>query len=285
MKAAFQGEQGAYSEMACYDFFGPEVDTLSLHGLEDVFQAVSDGLAEMGVVPIENTYAGTITKTYDLLMAHDLFIVGETHQDIVHCLLSIPGTRLEHIRRVYSHPQALEQCEAFLSNLGLECIPFHDTAGAARMVKERGSPEEGALAHEACAQLYGLQVLKKSVETNSQNMTRFVIISRRHLKVTKDVKTSLVFATKHIPAALYKCLGGFATNGVNLTKLESRPHKTEKSGYLFYLDLEGHPEDPNVKEALRELHFFAAFVKMLGSYPNERFDPLTGKNQPLLMKR
>jgi prephenate dehydratase len=153
------------------------------------------------------------------------------------------------------------------------------------MVKERGSPEEGALAHEACAQLYGLQVLKKSVETNSQNMTRFVLISQKHLKVTKDVKTSLVFATKHIPAALYKCLGGFATNGVNLTKLESRPHKTEKSGYLFYLDLEGHPEDPNVKEALRELHFYAAFVKMLGSYPNERLDPLTGKNQPLLMKR
>jgi prephenate dehydratase len=233
----------------------------------------------MGLVPIENTYAGTVTKTYDLLMAHDLFIVGETHQSIVHCLLAIPGTRLEQIRRVYSHPQALEQCEAFLSNLGLEGIPSHDTAGAARMVRERGTPEEGALAHEACAQLYGLQVLKKSVETNSQNVTRFVIISRRHLKVTKDVKTSLVFATKHIPAALYKCLGGFATNGVNLTKLESRPHKTEKSGYLFYLDLEGHPEDPNVKEALRELHFFTAFVKMLGSYPNERFDPLMEKRK------
>jgi prephenate dehydratase len=279
MKVAFQGEQGAYSEMACYDFFGPEVSTLPLHRLEDVFQAVRDGLAEMGIVPIENAYAGTVTKTYDLLMAHDLFIVGETYQDIVHCLLSIPGTRLEHIRRVYSHPQALEQCETFLSELRLEGIPFHDTAGAARMVKERGSAEEGALAHEACAQLYGLQVLKKSVETTNQNITRFVIVSRRHLKVTQGVKTSLVFATRHIPAALYKCLGGFATNGVNLTKLESRPHKTEKLGYLFYLDLEGHPDDPNVNEALRELHFFAAFVKMLGSYPNERFDTLPEKRK------
>jgi len=274
MKVAFQGEQGAYSEMACYDFFGPEVSTLPLHTLEDVFQAVREGSAEMGIVPIENAYAGTVTKTYDLLMAYDLFIVGETYQDIVHCLLSIPGTRLEHIRRVFSHPQALEQCETFLSDLRLEGIPFHDTAGAARMVKERGSSEEGALAHEACAQLYGLQVLKKSVETTSQNITRFVIISPRHLRVTKGVKTSLVFATRDIPAALYKCLGGFATNGVNLTKLESRPHKTEKSGYVFYLDLEGHPDDQNVNEALRELRFFAAFVKMLGSYPNEKFDTL-----------
>lgn len=270
MKAAFQGERGSYSEVACYDFFGREVDTLPLPGLEDVFQAVSDGSAEMGVVPIENTYAGTVTKTYDLLMAHNLFIVGEIYQRIAHCLLANPGTRLDQIRRVYSHPQALEQCDAFLSSLGAEGIPTRDTAGAARRVKEEGSPEEGAIAHEACAKLYGLDLLKRSIETNQQNTTRFVIISRRHLKVTKDVKTSLVFATRHIPAALYKCLGGFATNGVNLTKIESRPHKAEKAGYLFYLDLEGHPEDANVKEALRELHFFASFVKMLGSFPVER---------------
>jgi len=271
MKAAFQGERGAYSEVACYDFFGHEVDTLPLSGLENVFQAVGDGSAEMGVVPIENTYAGTVTTTYDLLMTHDLFIVGETHQRIVHCLLANPGARLDQIRRVYSHPQALEQCDAFLSSLGAEGIPTRDTAGAARQIKEVGSPEEGAIAHEACAKLYGLDLLKKSIETTQQNTTRFVIISRRHLKVTKDVKTSLVFATRHIPAALYKCLGGFATNGVNLTKIESRPHKAEKAGYLFYLDLEGHPEDTNVKEALKELQFFASFVKMLGSYPMERF--------------
>jgi prephenate dehydratase len=270
MKTAFQGERGAYSEMACHHFLGREVVTLPLPGLEDVFQAVDDGSAEMGVVPIENAYAGTVTKTYDLLMAHNLFIVGETYQRIVHCLLANPGTRLDQIRRVYSHPQALEQCDAFLSSLGIEGIPTRDTAGAARRVKEGSSPEEGAIAHEACAELYGLELLKRSVETNQQNTTRFVIISRRHLKTTKDVKTSLVFATKHIPAALYKCLGGFATNGVNLTKIESRPHKAEKAGYLFYLDLEGHPEDTNVKEALRELDFFASFVKMLGSYPREK---------------
>jgi len=269
MKAAFQGERGAYSEVACYDFFGHEVDTLPLSSLENVFQAVGDGSAEMGVVPIENTYAGTVTTTYDLLMTHNLFIVGETYQRIVHCLLANPGARLDQIRRVYSHPQALEQCDAFLSSLGAEGIPTRDTAGAARQIKEVGSPEEGAIAHEACAKLYGLDLLKKSIETTQQNTTRFVIISRRHLKVTKDVKTSLVFATRHIPAALYKCLGGFATNGVNLTKIESRPHKAEKAGYLFYLDLEGHPEDTNVKEALKELQFFASFVKMLGSYPME----------------
>jgi prephenate dehydratase len=272
MKAAFQGERGAFSEMACFDFFGSEVDTLPLPGLEQVFQAVSDGTAEMGVVPVENSYAGTVAKTYDLLIVHDLFIVGETHQRVIHCLLGNPGAQLNQIRRVYSHPQALEQCEAFLSTLAVNPVAWHDTAGAARMVKETGSPEEAAIAHEACAGIYGLEVLKKSIETNHRNTTRFVVISRRHLKVTKDVKTSLVFATRHIPAALYKCLGGFATNGVNLTKLESRPHKTEKSGYLFYLDLEGHPEDSHVKEALKELHFFASFVKMLGSYPYERMD-------------
>ena len=272
MKTAFQGERGAFSEMACYDFFGPETCTVSFPNLEEVFQAVRDGTAEMGVVPIENSYAGTVTKTYDLLIVYDLFIVGETHQRIVHCLLANPGTALEQIRRVYSHPQALEQCETFLSGLTVDAVAWHDTAGAARMVREKGSSEEAAIAHEACAQIYGLQVLKKSIETNRQNTTRFVVISPRSLKVTRNVKTSLVFATKHIPAALYKCLGGFATNGVNLTKLESRPHKSEKSGYLFYLDLEGHPEDSNVKEALKELQFFAGFVKMLGSYPKEIFE-------------
>ncbi len=269
MKVAFQGEQGAYSEIACYDFFGSQVVALPLLTLDTVFQAVSDGTAEMGIVPIENSYAGTVTKTYDLMLAHDLFIVGETYQQIVHCLLANPGTRLDQIDRVYSHPQALEQCESFLTELGAEPLPVRDTAGAARFVKERGHAEEAAIAHEACAKIYGLELLKKSIQTNTENTTRFVVISKKHLKVTKDVKTSLVFATKHIPAALYKCLGGFATNAVNLTKLESRPHKTERSGYLFYLDLEGHPEDPHVKDALEELRFFAAFVKMLGSYPSE----------------
>jgi prephenate dehydratase len=269
MKVAFQGERGAYSEVACYDFFGSEVTALPFPRLDEVFQVVSDGTFEMGIVPIENTHAGTVNRTYDLLLAHDLFIVGETYQRIVHCLLAKKGTRLDRIRRVYSHPQALEQCEGFLMSLDAEPLPTHDTAGAARMVKERGNPEEAAVAHETCAGIYGLKILKKSIETNASNATRFVVISRKHLKVTNDVKTSLVFATRHIPAALYKCLGGFATNHVNLTKIESRPRKDDQSGYLFYLDLEGHPEDANVKEALEELRFFASFVKMLGSYPKE----------------
>ena len=237
MKVAFQGEHGAFSEMACHDFFGSEVVAHPLPTLDTVFQAVSDGSAEMGIVPIENAYAGTVTKTYDLLLAHDLFIVGETYQRIIHCLLANPGTSLDQISRVYSHPQALEQCESFLTELGVEPLPVRDTAGAARLVKERGHVEEAAIAHEACAKIYGLDLLRKSIQSNAENATRFVVVSRRHLKVTKDVKTSLVFATKHIPAALYKCLGGFATNGVNLTKLESRPNRSERTGYLFYLDL------------------------------------------------
>jgi prephenate dehydratase len=273
MKVAFQGERGAYSEMACYDFFGSEVDLLPLSTLDNVFQAISDGSAEMGIAPIENTYAGTVTKTYDLLLAHNLYIVGEIHQRIVLCLLANLGTPLGQINRVYSHPQVLEQCETFLETLGVESVPTLDTGGAARLVKERGHVEEAAIAHEACAQIYGLELLKRSIETDPDNATRFVVISRKHLKITDDVKTSLVFATKHIPAALYKCLGGFATNGVNLTKIESRPHKSEKTGYLFYLDLEGHPEDSNVIEALRELNFFASFVKILGAYPKETLDP------------
>jgi len=272
MKVAFQGEQGAYSEMACYDFFGSEVTAIPQATLDKVFQAVSDGTVEMAIVPIENTYAGTVTKTYDLLLNHDLFIVGETYQQIDHCLLANPGVGLDSIRRVYSHPQALEQCESFLVSLGAEPMPTSDTAGAARSVKESGDTEGAAIAHKACAKIYGLELLKESIQSNTNNATRFVVISTKHLKVTKGVKTSLVFATRHIPAALYKCLGGFATNGVNLTKIESRPQKAEKSGYLFYLDLEGHPEDANIKEALEELHFFASFVKMLGSYPQEAFD-------------
>ncbi|MFX0146036.1 MAG: prephenate dehydratase [Candidatus Hodarchaeota archaeon] len=272
MKVAFQGELGAYSEMACYDFFGSEVTAVPLPTLDEVFRAVSDGNSEMGIVPIENAYAGTVTKTYDLLLDHDLFIVGETYQQIIHCLLANPGTSLDRICRVYSHPQALEQCESFLMDLGAEPMPTSDTAGAARAVKERGNPGEAAIAHKACAEIYGLDLLKESIQSNTNNATRFVVISRKHLKVNKDVKTSLVFATRHIPAALYKCLGGFATNGVNLTKIESRPQKTVRPGYLFYLDLEGHPEDTHVKEALKELGYFASFVKMLGSYPEEKFD-------------
>ena len=269
MKVAFQGEKGAYSEVACHDFFGSGVEVAPLPTLDDVFQAVSGGSAEMALVPIENTYAGTITKTYDLLLAHDLYIVGETYQRIVHCLLGIPGTSLDQIRRVYSHPQALEQCDDFLRARRMEPQPTYDTAGAARLVRERGRPDEAAIAHETCADIYDLTLLEKSIETHAGNTTRFVVISQKHLKATKDVKTSLVFGTKHIPAALYKCLGGFATNGVNLTKIESRPAKNEGPGYLFYLDLEGHPEDAAVKAALDELSYFASFVKMLGSYPRE----------------
>jgi prephenate dehydratase len=270
MKVAFQGERGAYSEMACHHFFGSDVETLSVPTFEDVFRAVTGGAAEVGVVPVENSYAGTVTKIYDLLLDYDLFIVGETYQRITHSLLGNRGARLEQILRVYSHPQAIAQCDTFLAGLNAECQPVLNTAGAAKQVKERGSLEEAAVCHEHCAEIYDLDVLKRSIESNPANRTRFVILSKRHLKITKNVKTSIVFGTKHIPAALYKCLGGFATNGVNLTKIESRPPKDEKHGFLFYLDLDGHPEDVRVGEALKELQFFASFVKRLGSYPKDQ---------------
>lgn len=267
IRVGFQGERGAYSEDAAMRYFGATIEPVPFGSLEKVFLAVEAGEVSYGLVPVENSYAGTITQTEDLLERFDLYIVGEYLLAVRHALLGNTGCRLEELRRVYSHPQALEQCEAFLRERGLQGMPSLDTAGAAREVKERGRLDEAAIAHASCGAVYGLRVVKRSIQTSRTNRTRFLVLSREPVKASGEVKTSLVFETRHIPAALYKALGGFATNGINLVRIESRPSKKKPMHYAFHVDFVGSPSEKSVRNALGELRFFSRRVRILGTYP------------------
>lgn len=264
---AFQGEQGAFSEQAVFKHYGRDVTPVPCHDLSDVFQAVHDGDVDEGLVPVENAQAGTINKTYDLLQDYELYITGETYLEINHCLLANEGTKLENVKRVYSHPQALMQCEEFLQELDVQQHPTQDTAGGARRVKDSGRKDEAAIASSIAAEEHDLVILAEHIQTRNKNTTRFLSIGLESSAVTENCKTSILFETRDIPAALYKCLGGFATNGVNLTKLESRPEREANWKYMFYLDFEGHREDPSVQRALEELDHFTVSCDVISSYP------------------
>ncbi len=267
-RVAFQGEAGAYSEEAALRHFGA-VETVPRRSLREVFTSVASGDCDAGIVPVENSEAGSINETYDLLLEfHDrLTITGETSLRIAHCLLGLPGARLEGIRRVYSHPQALAQCESFLRRLGVESVPTYDTAGAARLVAVRGEPEEAAIASRRAAELYGLVALAEDIHNNPLNTTRFLSIAPDPGPRRDPSKTSVVFATEHQPGALYRALGAFAEEGLNLTKLESRPARNAVWEYVFYVDFEGHVEDPRVQRALKRLEEQCRWAILLGSYP------------------
>lgn len=268
MRVAFQGERGAYSEEALVKLFGRKAQPVPMKGFVDVFRAVETGKVESGILPIENSSTGSVWEVYDLLAERKIQIVGEVFLKIRHCLLGRRGSSLNRLRRVVSHPQALEQCREFLEQQAWETEPFFDTAGAARWLAESGPDEVGVLAGALAGEHYGLDVLVADVQSFSHNTTRFVAVAREALAQARGpYKTSLVFETRDVPGALYKALGGFATNGVNLTKLESRPAKTGMGRYRFFLDCEGHAEEPRMDRALRELKFFSVSLRILGSYP------------------
>ncbi|GAB0056833.1 Prephenate dehydratase [Candidatus Magnetaquicoccaceae bacterium FCR-1] len=265
---AFQGERGAYSEQACRESL-PGYRTIPCRTFEEVFQAVDEREASIGMIPVENSIAGVVSDSYDLLAVFQLHILGEYYLRVRHALLGLPGTRIDDVRAVYSHPQALAQCRTFIRKHGWACNAVYDTAGAAADLAERGGTLEAAIAAELCAELYGLDVLARDIQDSRLNTTRFLqIVKERHVP-PKEVpcKTSLIFEVRNIPAALYKCLGGFATNGVNLTRLESRPVPGTPWSYHFYLDFQGRPEERPCKLALEELDFFTSSLKILGSYP------------------
>jgi len=265
-RVAFQGERGAYSEEAALALF-PEGEALPCRSLREVFAAVAEGRAACGVVPVENSQAGSINETYDLLLAHDLHITGEYDLRVRHCLLALPGRTLAELRAVYSHPQALAQCEEFLRSHRLEAIAAYDTAGSARMVAERRMEDAGVIAGVRAAQLYGLAVLAEGIETNPHNYTKFLALGTAPAPRSATAKTSIVFTTRNIPGALHRALGVFASRAINLTKLESRPRREVPWEYVFYADFEGHRDEPEVAAALRELGGITAFVRVLGSYP------------------
>lgn len=270
IEVAFQGELGAYSEEAVFNYFGTAVQIRPRETLEEVFKVVEDGEVQFGVVPIENSLEGIISRVYDLLLESSLKVCGETEVRVIHCLIAGLGTGLDAIKRVYSHPQALGQCRSFLKHLNAELVPTYDTAGSVKMIKEKGMTDSAAIASARAAAIYGMNVVARGIEDNPNNFTRFFVLAREDATPTGSDKTSIVFSTKDRPGALYEVLGEFARRNLNLTKLESRPTRQKPWQYNFYLDFEGHREDRQVRECLENLDKNVIFLKVLGSYPKAR---------------
>lgn len=264
---AFQGELGAYSQEAILQHFGPQALTLACPTFSDIFAAVEEGRAAYGLLPVENSQAGSINQAYDLLLDHDLRVTGEVLLRVRHCLLAPPGVASADIRRVRSHPQALAQCERYLRNRGWQALPAYDTAGAARELAESREAGVAAIASALAGQAYGLEVLESGIEDSPDNTTRFFLLGRDEPPPAGRNKTSIVFATLHTPGALQRVLGEFASRGINLSKIESRPRRNRPWHYVFYVDFEGHWQDAAVHRALIGLLTSTAFLKLLGSYP------------------
>ena len=264
---AFQGERGAYSENAVFQFFGSKVQVKPCMDFRDVFESVKRGGVAAGVVPVENSLEGSINQNYDLFFSYDLNVCGEVIVRVEHCLIVNPGTNIDQIKSVYSHPQALAQCRSYLEKAKWEIIPTYDTAGSVKIIKEQKLTNAAAIASERAAELYDMQILARDIADNKENYTRFFVLSKEDSPATGKDKTSIIFSAKHEPGSLYKALGEFAKRNINLTRIESRPTKKTAWEYNFYLDFEGHRTDPKCAEALKALEKHAIFVKVLGSYP------------------
>ena len=274
---AFQGSLGAYSDLSCRHVF-PDRKTLPCATFEDVFAAVHDGRAQYGMLPIENSVAGRVADNHSLLPHGGLHIIGEHYQRVNHHLLAPKGATLDTIKTVRSHIQALSQCRKLTRSLGLREVARADTAGAAAEIAERGDITEAAIASELAGEIYGLVSLKQGIEDAEHNTTRFLVLSRepRHPGPHDGpVVTTFTFRVRNRPAALYKALGGFATNGVNMVKLESYVDGAFTQAE-FYADIMGHPQHENVRLAFEELRFFSHNVEILGIYPADRFRERVG---------
>ncbi len=272
-KIAFQGEPGAFSHSAAHALF-PEDEALPCVTFEDTIAAVQKGEADYGVVPVENSLYGRITDIYHLLPESGLHIVGEHFLRIEMNLLGLPGTRLEDIKAVQSLSVALGQCRKFITSHKLRTINAVDTAGSAREIAQNGDKSVGAIASRFAAQVYGLEVIAANIEDAAHNTTRFLVISRKPEEPAPGsgkVKITFVFRVRNVPAALYKAMGGFATNGVNMTKLESYQLGGRFYATQFYADIEGHPDDAAVRRALEELSFFSRDMRIVGVYPAHEF--------------
>ena len=264
---AFQGALGAYSDMACRAVF-PGLETIPCNSFDDAFQAVNDGGADLAMIPVDNTIAGRVADVHHLMPKGDLFIIGEHFQPINHMFLGLPGTKIEDIKHVHSHVHALPQCRSFLKKIDATPHVHADTAGAAKEISEKQDKAHGAIASALSAEIYGLDIFEREIEDHKHNTTRFLILSPEPQYPAvdeEDVLTSLLFEVRNIPAALYKALGGFATNGLSMTKLESYVDANFQAA-RFYCDVEGHLESPPFQRALEELGFFAKDVKLLGTY-------------------
>ena len=269
MRVAYQGEPGAYSEAAALAF-DPDADPVPCRGFEDVFRAVAEGGAARGIVPMENTIGGSIHRNYDLLVEHELPIVGEVQLKVDHCLLALPGVALADVRVVHSHPQALAQCERWLQGLpGVELSAVYDTAGGAKLIREQGLRDHAAVASVRAAEVFGLDVLARGIQDFDTNITRFFVIARHPITEGAD-KTTIVFALPSQPGSLFRALSVFALRNIDLTKLESRPIRGMAWEYMFYADLAVSRDDLNCGRALVNLAEFAKWVRTLGTYRASR---------------
>jgi len=272
-RIAYQGEPGANSHLVCMQHY-PEWEALACASFEDVFAAVENGDADLAMIPIDNSIAGRVADIHHFLPTSGLHIIAEHFLRIQFTLMGVPGSSLETIRTVHSHVHALGQCRKVIRELGLVPVISGDTAGAAREIAELADPTLAAIAPALAAEIYGLTILREDVEDEDHNTTRFVVLSRDPDPAPTDqgpVVTSFVFNVRNLPAALYKALGGFATNGVNMTKLESYMVGGEFTATQFLAEVDGHPDDPPLKRALEELSFFTTDVKVIGVYPADGF--------------
>ncbi len=269
-RISFQGDFGANSDMAARDMF-PDMSPLPCQTFEDAFNAVESGDADLAMIPIENTLAGRVADIHYLMPQSRLYIVGEYFMPIRFQLMVLPGVAKSEIKTVHSHIHALGQCRKIVRSNGWKAVVAGDTAGAAKLVSETGDRSMAALAPRLAADLYGLEILEENVEDSDNNITRFVVLSPNESHAAREsadetIITTFVFNVRNIPAALYKALGGFATNGINMTKLESYQIGGKFVATQFFADIEGHPDDENVKRALDELKFFSEKVRILGVY-------------------
>jgi prephenate dehydratase len=273
VRVAFQGERGAFSQQAIRQLLGDAVRTEPCQRFDEVFTTLRDRGADAAVVPIENTLHGSVHENYDHLLHYDFPIVGETNVRIVHNLIAPPGVSFSSIRRVYSHPVALNQClDFFASRSQIEKVPFYDTAGAVKMIMEERPEAAGAIASSLAAEIYGAKILCRGIEDDRHNYTRFFLLARPGSKIgpnhaAKEFKTSIVFTTRNIPGSLFRALSAFALRDLNLTKIESRPLRGKPWEYLFYVDLIGRVDDPRFQNALGHLGEIAGVLRVLGSYP------------------
>jgi prephenate dehydratase len=266
MRIAYQGEPGAYSEAAALRF-SPHAQTIPCESFDHVFASVDTGKATHGILPIENSIGGSIHRNYDLLLEHELPVVAEVLLQVTHNLLAFPGTKMQDVKRVYSHPQGLAQCEGFLSGLrGVEIVATYDTAGSAKMIREQELRDTAAIASARAAEVFGLAVLESDIQDYQENITRFILISKTSSDPEKADKTMIVFTLPNTPGALFKALSVFALRDIDLTKLESRPVRGRAFEYLFYADIAVPRQDLQCTRALVHLAEFARSMRTLGSY-------------------
>lgn len=264
-RVAFQGEHGAYSESASISFFNEKIETVPCSTFADVLDSTANDKTEFSVLPVENSLEGSVGESNDLLFSTTLNAIGEIYHKIEHCLISFG--KLEEIKTVYSHPQALGQCRKFIQSNNMKTVPTYDTAGSVEIIKKMNQSDVACIASKNASEMYNVPVIKEEIADNSSNYTRFLVLSKTNVTPSQKDKTSIIFSIKHEPGALHKIIESFYENQINLTKIESRPKKSTAWEYNFYVDFEGNKEEEKISQMLEKIKEYSLFFKILGSYP------------------